>query len=55
MCIKVKKNIDRIIKTFLEWISKLDPTAQDNEKALSFVVPNNDWRNLSPVQMIDPW
>jgi hypothetical protein len=50
--IKVKKNVERIITTFLVWVSKLDPT-KDNETALSFAVPNHDWKNLKAHQMID--
>ena len=50
--IKVKKNVDRIITTFLVWVSKLERT-KDNETALSFAVPNNDWKNLKAHQMID--
>jgi hypothetical protein len=53
--IQVKKNIERIIKTFLKWVSNLDPSVKDNEKALSFAVQDHEWKNLNPDQMIDPW
>jgi hypothetical protein len=50
--IKVKKNVERIITTFLVWVNNLERT-KDNETALSFAVPNNDWKNLKAHQMID--
>jgi hypothetical protein len=48
---KVKESILKIIGFFFQWISDLE-AVESNEQARSFVIPNNDWRNLTPSQMI---
>ena len=48
---RVKESIVKIIGFFFQWIANLE-AVEANEQARSFVIPNNDWRNLTPSQMI---
>jgi hypothetical protein len=50
---KVKLNIVRIIALFFGWIRGLDVDEPDNATARSFQVGDDDWKNLTPAQMID--
>ena len=50
---KIKSIIVRIIALFFGWIRGLDVNEPDNATARSFQVGNDDWKNLTPGQMID--
>ena len=48
---KVKASIVKIIELFFQWIAKLEDV-EENQQARSFILPDNDWRKMSPSQMI---